>query len=1021
MDAINSLAYRSAHSDSTSARRITLLSAGRINLKPTFFDRWGRLILLLTVVMTPGVFYCAGKAVQSNVNKVEDWLPKTFSETKQLGWFREHFASDQFIVISWEGCQIGHLDGPDAIATDDPRIERLAQLLVPDRDPTTMPKEWEPVKAVPDEWRLEATKYFKSVTTGRRVLDRLTSDPLSLEAQEAVNRLKGSLLGPDGKQTCVVVSLHNEALGQLKSVMRSGQYRIFRPNLPPGLLRQLIMAAGLSLDEVHLGGPPVDNAAIDEEGERTLVRLAGVSGLLGLILAYWSLRSVLLTFIVFGAGVVSAAFSLGTVWVTGQTIDAITMSMPSLVYVLSISGAVHLINYYRDAIREGGLYGAVERAVHHAWKPAALSSITTALGLISLYMSELVPIQKFGLYSAIAMISLVCILFLYLPAALHVFRIGQRWVEPEEVRLARKLQAHQPCSDMLSRSERFWRWFSGRIVANHALVMTVCLLFIGVVGWGITRNKTSINLLELFDGKARILRDYAWLEENLGVLVPMEIVLKFEPDTLLGSDATHHEDGEDLYRLSFLERMEAVARVQSEINKQFGHEGKDIIGSSMSAISFAPTLPTASGNTVSFMHRKALNMRLESSRAEFTKAGFLKVDPADGCELWRISLRVAAFKGVDYGQLVSEIKDVVQPVVQAYVDRGRVLRQVSAWSPRGGYNGARIMLWERAHADSEIPNATIDPHRETLNSLLVNARCRVFSSEVDPTSITLTNLERLSATDAVVLLGDFTDSDMRTIASLLPHTIVAGEHGGSRVRRELAGDAGIGNRQAEMHAVYTGVVPIVYKAQRSLLDSLIQSTLWSFLTITPLMMFVSRSFAAGAVAMIPNVLPVLVIFGAMGWMGIAIDIGSMMTASIALGVAVDDTIHFLSWYRDDLDRLGNRRQAIVSCYAKCATPTLQAALISGLGLSVFALSTFTPTQRFGWLMLSILIAGVVAELIMLPALLAGPLGVVFKAHANRHGILSRIYLITRYELRRLGRKRQPEPIVEMPRTIRDAA
>lgn len=972
--------------------------------------------------MTPGVFYCAGQAVQSNVNKVEDWLPKTFSETKQLGWFREHFASDQFVVISWEGCKIGHLDGPDAIATDDPRIERLAQLLVPDRDPKTMPQEWEPVKSVPEAWRQDAAKYFKSVTTGRRVLDKLTADPLSLEAEEAVKRLKGALLGPDGKQTCVVVSLHNEALGQLKSVMRSGQYRIFRPNVPPGLLRQLIMAAGLSLDEVHLGGPPVDNAAIDEEGERTLVRLAGVSGLLGLILAYWSLRSVLLTMIVFGAGVVSAAFSLGTVWITGQTIDAITMSMPSLVYVLSISGAVHLINYYRDAIREGGMYGAVERAVKHAWKPAALSSITTALGLISLYVSELVPIQKFGLYSAIAMISLVCILFLYLPAALHVFQIGKRWVEPEEVRLARKRQANQPTNDMLTGAERFWRWFSSKLVANHAIVMTTCLMVIGTVGWGITRNKTSINLLDLFDSKARILRDYAWLENNLGVLVPMEIVLKFDPESLLASDATHHEMGDDLYRLSFLERMEAVARVQEEINKKFGPEGQDIIGSSMSAISFAPSLPIASGNTVSFMHRKALNMRLESSREEFRKAGFYKIDPVDGCELWRISLRVAAFKGVDYGHLVSDIKQVVQPVVQAYVDRSRVLRQVAAWSPRGGYNGSRIMLWERAQsAEDAATSVTTDPHRVTLNSLLVNARCRVFSSEVDPTSITLTNLERLNATDAVVLLGDFSDADMRTIAGLLPHTIVAGEHGGSRVRRQLGGDPGIGNRDAEMHAVYTGVVPIVYKAQRSLLDSLIQSTLWSFLTITPLMMFVSRSFAAGAVAMIPNVLPVLVIFGAMGWMGIPIDIGSMMTASIALGVAVDDTIHFLSWYRDDLDRLGNRRQAIVSCYAKCATPTLQAALISGLGLSVFALSTFTPTQRFGWLMLSILVAGVIAELIMLPALLAGPLGVVFKAHANRHGMLSRLYLIARYELRRLRHDRKPPERQATPRTIRKAA
>lgn len=135
--------------------------------------------------------------------------------------------------------------------------------------------------------------------------------------------------------------------------------------------------------------------------------------------------------------------------------------------------------------------------------------------------------------------------------------------------------------------------------------------------------------------------------------------------------------------------------------------------------------------------------------------------------------------------------------------------------------------------------------------------------------------------------------------------------------------------------------------------------------------------------MLPNVLPVLVIFGAMGWLGINVDIGSMMSASIALGVAVDDTIHFLTWYRKDLNRLRDRRAAIRSAYRHCAPPTIQAALISGLSLSVFVLSTFTPTQRMGWLMLSILVCGMVAELIMLPALLAGPLGKAFPIEPQR--------------------------------------
>jgi predicted RND superfamily exporter protein len=114
---------------------------------------------------------------------------------------------------------------------------------------------------------------------------------------------------------------------------------------------------------------------------------------------------------------------------------------------------------------------------------------------------------------------------------------------------------------------------------------------------------------------------------------------------------------------------------------------------------------------------------------------------------------------------------------------------------------------------------------------------------------------------------------------------------------------------------------------------------------------------------------------------VPVDIGSMMAASIALGVAVDDTIHFLTWYRDGLNALRERKRAIVFAYRRAGPPTLQAALVSGLGLAVFAFSTFTPTQKMGWLMMTILLAGVVAELIMMPAILAGPLGRAFKPEA----------------------------------------
>jgi multidrug efflux pump subunit AcrB len=139
----------------------------------------------------------------------------------------------------------------------------------------------------------------------------------------------------------------------------------------------------------------------------------------------------------------------------------------------------------------------------------------------------------------------------------------------------------------------------------------------------------------------------------------------------------------------------------------------------------------------------------------------------------------------------------------------------------------------------------------------------------------------------------------------------------------------------------------------------------------------------GLISMLPNVFPVFLVFGTMGHLGVLVDIGSMMTASVALGIAVDNTIHFLTWFRDGI-RMGlSRHEAIEMAYQRCASAMTTTTIIGGLGLSVFILSTFTPTQRFGILMLTILIAALVGDLVMNPALLAGPLGRYFEPRQRR--------------------------------------
>ena len=949
--------------------------------KRTFYDRWAWLILLAGLSLVPFCYYGAGLAVQSNVNKVEDWLPKSYSETHELGRFRANFPSDQFVLVSWEGCKLG--EDPSKPELDDPRIAKLSALLQPSDEQLQ----------AQDPDALEAKKYFKGVQSGRLLLDQLTSGQHALGPEEAVERLKGALIGSDGRQTCVVVALDPSAAGKLKPILGRGQYRVFRPSIPPGVLRRLIEKAGIPEADLRLGGPPVDNIAIDEEGERTLVRLAGLSGLLGLILAWWSLRSLLLTWIVVFCSATSAAAALAVIWATGETVDAIVLSMPSLVYVLAISGAVHFINYYKDAAQHG-LHGATERAVVHAIKPAILCSITTAIGLLSLWFSELVPIQKFGLYSAIGVMILNVVLFLILPSTLHLLHFAKRWVG-QSAATPDPMSAPVADPGAYTLSERIWGAFSGYIVKHHVAVTFASLALCLVMGIGLMRTRTSIDLLELFDSKARILTDYQWLEKKLGMLVPLEIVLEFDRESIAKTDESKSEPRlEDLGRLTFLERMETTLRIQEVIAERFGEKGLGWVGRSMSAATFAPSMPGKGASNLMLVKRGSYNATLESKRSEFEKSGFLRTDPTTGNELWRISLRVAAFQGIDYGAFVHDLSEVVNPVIDAHGDRVQILRRIAAWTGDFRFVGKKVVLWDPAiaggAADGESGTSinTGKIRADEISTLLTNARFQVTRANVDSKMMPRTQIEELNDyCDAVVLVGSFTDSDVQILDANLNKVI----------------DLKSADPLVPKHwlsPMYTGVVPIVYKAQRALLQSLVESTFWSFLMITPLMIFVSRSVRAGLVAMIPNVLPIIFIFGLMGWLGIAIDIGSMMTASIALGVAVDDTIHFLSWFRGNVLSMRNRNEAIIASYRQCGTPTLQAACISGLGLSVFAFSTFTPTQRFGWLMLTILIAGVIAELVMLPAILAGPLGRVFEPRATRHRMLSRFFLVFRHEVRR---------------------
>ena len=193
---------------------------------------------------------------------------------------------------------------------------------------------------------------------------------------------------------------------------------------------------------------------------------------------------------------------------------------------------------------------------------------------------------------------------------------------------------------------------------------------------------------------------------------------------------------------------------------------------------------------------------------------------------------------------------------------------------------------------------------------------------------------------------------------------------------------------------YTGLVPLVYKAQHSLLDGLQTGFIWDFAIIVFVMILLCRAASAGIVLLLPAAFPAVMVFGGMGWGNsllksldagtLLIDIGTVMAPSVALGVTVDDVVHFMLWFRRGICEGLDRKQATMLAFKGCARAMYQSWGVIGLGLSVFALSPFGPTQKFGYMMLSMLTVALVGNLVFLPALLAGPLGGVFAASVLRN-------------------------------------
>jgi len=167
----------------------------------------------------------------------------------------------------------------------------------------------------------------------------------------------------------------------------------------------------------------------------------------------------------------------------------------------------------------------------------------------------------------------------------------------------------------------------------------------------------------------------------------------------------------------------------------------------------------------------------------------------------------------------------------------------------------------------------------------------------------------------------------------------------------------------------TGGAMLFTKIFQGVIHSLVRSYLFAFLVITPLLVLLIGNWRQGLAAMIPNVIPVYLVLGFMGWAGIPIDVSTLLIGGIVLGVAVDDTIHFMHKFNRYYQQSGDPRFAVNETLATTGTAMLFTTLVLTFGFVVYTAAYLKNVQWFGLLAGTATVTAFLADVVLGPALM----------------------------------------------------
>lgn len=664
-------------------------------------------------------------------------------------------------------------------------------------------------------------------------------------------------------------------------------------------------------------------------------------------------------------------WSLGSIGLMGFKLSIMMALIPPLMIVIGIPNCIFLLTkFHREVKLHGNKTKALSRVVQKVGNATFLTNLTTALGFSTFIFTNSEKLAEFGTSASINIMMVFLLSICIIPI---VFSLAK----PPKPRHLKHLE----------------KTFSKGIIEKLVFLATTkrkqvyigTVIIIALCAWGISRMEATGNLTSDLPSSDPILKDIEFIQENFGGAVPFEVLIDYK------------KDGRKLNKklLTKIERVQEVFAEDTAFSK------------SVSAVNFMKLINMAyyGNNPDMYQLISRKDMRRLGKYVEAFQNDMARTQKAF---LYRDSLRTGSEKYADslllnYPKVATEVigvedemkqdsldtlpvkktpsKNAINDYLANSLDSKEVLKATEKYYPSVGIGYSMKELVDTANTTMRIRMQILD-----LGSYEIAEKIDSVSRKMD----TILNPFHDQAMEYYKKVKNgktnFVDSIFQLSSAYRNNLTYALADGNDSLlfQFDLQPDLlasyyekpGFNEslkqaiNEEKIEYVITGTSVVAAEGTQYLVKNLLTSLAIAIGMIAVMMAILFGSWRMVIISLVPNFIPLLVTAGVMGFFGIPIKPSTILVFSIAFGISVDDTIHFLAKYRQELkNKSWDLKKCVITALRETGLSMFYTSIVLFFGFSMFALSQFGGTQALGMLVSLTLLVAMLTNLVVLPSLL----------------------------------------------------